>query len=665
VSADNPSVPEPQEPPKSRRSRLGVVSGWVLMAAGLAVVCSLLTLPGCPLYTYELKSLDSRFRFRSEVHAPEHVAIVAIDERSITDPRLGRWPWDRKWHAQMLRQLEAAKPRAVAFDVIFAEPSSIADDNTFAEAVAKAGNVFFGLHPGEMRSRVRGAGTPETFARQPGLVAHRAVLPQAGAIVAPLAAFAKVAAGGGVIAGASDPDGIMRRALLFVKETRTEALYPTLVLELARHALGLRYADMQIDLTHDAKLGPGLDVLLDSQGRMLVNFIGPADTVPARSYVDVLDGRFNPRDFQNKVVIVGFTAPGLLDQYPTPVAASMSGIELQAQALEGLMQGRFLKPPQFADTIGLALVLAVIAALAGAYLRPLLGGLVVILLLAGYNVASLKAFTESGAIWGGVAPNLAVALTFVAIAVFRLQTEEKARRRLRDEFGRYAPPQVVARLDAGEMKVRAAGVKRPVTALFADVRGFTAWSASADPHEVIQVLNTYFESVTQLAFDVEGTIDNIVGDEIFVTFNALQDQRDHAQRAVDLGLNMIAALDGLNERWVAQGILPGPMRIGVGIHTGEVLVGSLGSHIRTQYTALGQTINLASRLQSFNKELGTTMLTTREVADQLGPQIETHNRGFHDIRGHPVPVEVIEIVGRKTGPGGGMATEVVPPAATS
>ena len=637
------------------------------MAVAIAIVCSLLCRPGGPLYSYELKTLDSRFYYRAEVHSPERVAIIAIDDRSLADPELGRWPWDRRVHARLLQNLQADKPKAIAFDVIFAEPSkNPADDAALAAACRASGNVILGLYPGQLRSRAAGAGNPEAFAVAPALVAHRPLLPTAGAMVAPQASLGQAAAGAGALVGVPDPDGIMRRGVLLVQEmARTGVrLYPTLLLKLTSFAQGLPIENMQMDLSRAAQLGPGRQVPLDSQGRFLINFIGPPGTVKAVSYLDVLQGRFSRGTFKDKVVIVGFTAEGLLDQHPTPMGPKMPGVEVLAQGLESLLQERLLKPTQPSDALGLVLVVAVLAALAGAFLRPAMGLFVVALLLAGYNVLGLKAFSQSGVVWPGLAPNLAMVLTFGVIAVFRLCTEEAARKRLRDEFGRYAPPQVVAKLDTGEMKVRAAGVKRPVTALFADVRGFTAWSATADPHDVIAVLNTYFESVTQLAFDVEGTIDNIVGDEIFVTFNAIQDQTDHVQRSVDLAINMIAALDGLNERWVSSGTLPGPMRIGIGLNTGEALVGSLGSHIRTQYTVLGQAINLAARLQGYNKELGTTILCTKEVADQVSDQIETRSHGMHEIRGHPVPIEVFEIVGRKTGAAAG-ASPSAPPAALS
>lgn len=638
ATAVDPAQPTDVPP---RRARLSPLARWLLLAAALALVVSVLCQPRFPLYGYELKTIDSRFRFRSDVPAPAHTVIVAIDERSLNDPRLGRWPWDRKWHAQLIRRLMVESPAAIALDVIFSEPSTLASDTELASAIAASRRVFLGLHPADLAS----GADASPFAVEPGLVTPQYLLPQLGAVVPPLPQFGEGAAGGGVMAAVPDSDGVLRRVFLLTRETRTKRLYPTLLLSLAAAQMRSNFASLRFNLKTGVRLSPQVAVPFDGSGNALVNYLGPADTIPKLSYVDVLDGRFSQGFFRNKIVLVGFTAPGLLDQYPTPLSPTVSGVEIQAQTLENLLTGRFLKTGGLSNTLGLALLLCAIAAVAATSTRPVLGLAIVVLMLGGYNVASLRAFTE-GTVWPGLAPNLSAILTFASIAVFRLATEEAGRKRLRDEFGRYAPPQVVARLDAGQMKERAAGVKRDVTSLFADVRGFTTWSATADPHDVITVLNTYYESMTQLAFDVEGTVDNIVGDEIFVTFNALEDQPDHKERAVDLALNMIAALEGLNERWLAQGTLPAPMRIGIGINSGEALVGSLGSRVRTQYTVLGQSVNLAARLQALNKDLGTTILVSGEVADAVARRAQLHVHGMKEIRGHPVPVEVVEVLGR-------------------
>lgn len=641
--ADSDGPTRNQQRKASATARL---SRWVALGAGVGLLCAYLSAPGAPLYTYELRTIDSRFHYRTQPPPAGHVVIVAIDERSLNDPRLGRWPWDRRRHAQMLTRLLADGPRAVGFDVIFAEASNPASDQALAEAAAR-GRVFWGLHVAASGVRPDQQALAARFQVQPGLVLGRNLAPAIGGVVPPLAPLVKVASGGGVIAAQPDPDGVMRRLFLLAREIKTDAVYPTLLLDLAARSEGWDYRQANFDLRRLVTMGPRSTFPMDGQGRALINYQGPNGTIPQISFCDVLDGRFSRGFFRDKLVLVGLTAPGLCDEHPTPVSPNMLGVEIHAQALENLLQANFLHPMASSSALWLALVMGVVAALLAGTLQPVLGLCLLLLMLGLYDVGGLKAFSDSNAVWPMLGPGLAAGLSFVGIAVFRLTTEEKGRRRLRNEFGRYAPPQVVARLDTGEMRVRAAGVKRQVTSLFADVRGFTAWSATADPTEVIRVLNMYFESMTQLAFDVEGTVDNIVGDEIFVTFNAIEDQEDHIARAVDLGLNMIAALDGLNARWREMGILPNDLRIGVGLNTGEALVGSLGSHIRTQYTVLGQSVNLASRLQSLNKELGTLILCTAEVAEAVRDRVELRSHGLQEVRGHPVPLEVFEVLGRK------------------
>lgn len=656
MAATGPAETTASEDQPPRHPRLAPLVRWLLLAAGLALLLSLCCQPRAPLYGYELKTVDSRFRFRSEAPRPGRVVIVAIDDRSVGDRRLGRWPWDRKWHAALIRRLTAEGARAIAFDVMFSEPSSISSDRDLASAIAASRRVFLALHPAQLRGSPQVVETARRFAVEPQIVHYQQLMLALGGVVPPLNEFAQAATGGGVVAAVPDADGVMRRAPLLLsvadRKGASQHLYPTLPLALAAFGGGWNLSGARFNLTREAALAPGHKAPLDGAGNLLINFLDPTQPLTTVSYADVLDGRFEQNAFRDRIVLVGFTAEGLLDHVPTPLAASVPGVEVLGQTLETLTQGRHLKTGTFGNTLGLALLLGAVATVAAASTRPVLGLAIVLLALGAYNAASLRAFSAGGAIWPGLAPNLTALLSFASIAVFRLATEEEGRRRLRNEFGRYAPPQVVARLDAGEMKIRAAGVKRQVTSLFADVRGFTAWSAGADPTDVVAVLNTYYEAMTQLAFDVEGTVDNIVGDEIFVTFNAIEDQEDHVERAVDLAINMIAALDGLNERWQAAGTLPRPLRIGVGVNTGEALVGSLGSHVRTQYTVLGQSVNLAARLQALNKDLGTTILASKEVADAVGLRVQLRNHGLKEVRGHPVPVEVYEILGRLGSPSG-------------
>ena len=631
--------------------------GWLAFGAVLAVLLALLCRPGALLGRLELHALDSRFALRGALPLGDDVAIVAIDEKSMSQPELGRWPWDRLWQSRLVDELARHKPLAIAFDVLFSEPQrqDVWQDQAFAASLARAGNVVLAAHATEKPPAA--PGTALEKAPQPGLVVGQNLAPSLPGVVPPLASLAAAAAAIGILATWPDQDGAIRRAALVVAAGQPRQFYATFPLVAAARGMRWDFGQMRFNLRSSAQLHPALHFALDGAGGAIINYLGPPGTIPQYSFVDVVRGKVPGDAFRGKVVLIGLTAPGLGDYYPTPTG-EMFGVEIQAHTIADLLHGNFLEPAGLPTDVGLALVLALLGVVAAAWLRPLLGLATVVTLGVAYLAGGAWLFNHGGVIWPLLAPSLALVLSYAGVAVFRLSTEEAGRRHLRAEFGRYAPPKVVERLDAGEMESRSAGTVRTVTALFADVRGFTEWSSGTDPREVVLVLNRYFEAMTELAFDLEGAVDNIVGDEIFVTFNVLEDQPDQCDRAVHLAVNMIAALDGLNERWLEGGTLSQPMRIGVGINTGEALVGNLGSRIRTQYTCLGQAVNLASRLQSLNKDLGTTILASAEVVDQLEDSFVVVDRGEQEVRGHPVPVHVYEIAGRP------QETTVVPPADT-
>jgi adenylate cyclase len=635
------------------RTPAGTVVGPLLRCAALGValgvVSTALFLPGAPLHSLELRTLDARYRYRSAPVASTDVVIVAIDEASIRDPRLGRWEWDRVWHARLLRRLKAEKPRAIAYDVIFSEASRgrSADDRELAAATGEAGCVVHAAYPSDRPVEVAVRRIAARGQIEPQVVIHQGLAPSVAGVVPPIAPLARQAAGIGVIAGRPDPDGTFRRACFLVRDGTTGALHPTFELAAAAYARGWDPAAMRFNLATAAVLAPGQVTPLDGRGGALVNFIGPAGSVPRYSFVDVLDGRFSAGTFSDKIVLIGLTAPGLQDFFAVPYPGGMFGVEIHAQVLDNLLHNSFLREVNRATVYGLAVLLGVLGALIARLARPVVGFAVLLLGLVVYNALAMRAFGEHRTAWPVLGPGLALLAAYVPMAAMRLATEESTRRRLRTEFGRYAPPQLVARLEAGKLQARSAGALRTVTALFADVRGFTAWMGTADPRAVVSVLNTYFGRMTELAFDLDGTVDNLVGDEIFITFNALDDQPDHPARAAHLAVNMVHELDILNRRWQAEGVLTTPLRIGIGISSGEAVVGNLGSQIRTQYTALGSVINLASRLQGLNKDLGTTILATRSIAEAVADSIESRPLGEQNVRGHPEPVEVFELTDRK------------------
>ncbi|MGQ9730820.1 MAG: adenylate/guanylate cyclase domain-containing protein [Candidatus Zipacnadales bacterium] len=404
-------------------------------------------------------------------------------------------------------------------------------------------------------------------------------------------------------------------------------------------------SQMRFDLGHSAVFPWGEVVPLDENGSTLINFTSVDDPFPCYSFVDVLRGSVPPETFRHKTVLVGFTASGLRDLYPTPVSSGMPGIEVHAHIISSMLHGTLAQAADRRTVVGVTVLLGMLAAALAGGLRPLVGAAAILFLGVAFLVSAIRLFATATYLLPIMAPLVAMSAAFGVISVSRLTAEEAGRRRLRDEFRRYAPPEVVAQLDAGVLQQRLAGTLRPVSVLFADLRGFSELAATAGPTRTVALLNRYFEIMTAVTFDLEGTVDNIMGDGLLVTFNAMGDQHDHVSRAVHLAVNMVAELERLNEKWLVDGDLQEPLRIGIGLHTGEVVVGNVGSHIRTQYTVIGQVVNLAARLEKLNRKLGTTILSTGEVIASIGQQFEVRSMGQQEVNGHPDAVEVYEIIG--------------------
>jgi len=636
--------------PTARSAWLSPFSRWFGLGVLLALIAHCLCLPGKPLETFEYRAADLRFRVGPPRPLSEDVVIVGVDDKSVSSPELGRWPWRRQWHARLVRALMRDRPRAIGFDVLFTEASSAAsDDRELAEATAESGCVVYAAYVASAPAGSRGNPVGPRWTVRPGIVLRHDRLPRVSGVTPPVPSVSAAAAGKGIAAFLPDRDGVTRRLFLLFRDVDTGGFDPVFPLAVAVQAQGWDYGHMRFDLRRAASLAPGHTVPLGPDGAACLDFGGPSRQMPCYSFVDVIRGHVPAGAFSGKVVLVGMMAAGLRDFYPTPTHRGAYGVEINAQAVDNLLHSTFLRPVSSATSAALTVMLGLLGVAAATSLRPVPGLGLVLFSAVACEAVSVWLFRRSGVVLPAVAPLLALAGAYAPIAVFRLRTEEAGRRRLREEFRRYVPPQVVARLDAGELQQRFAGSLRPVTALFADIRGFTSLSARSDPRRMVELLNEYLQAMTELAFDLEATMDNIMGDGVFITFNVMEDQADHVDRAAHLAVNMVSRLEQLNRDWLARGVVTEPLRIGIGLSTGEALVGHIGSDIRVQYTAVSQSVNLAARLEQLNKQLGTTILATGEFVAALGPGFRVQEHGGMAVPGHPDPVGVHEILGRATG----------------
>ncbi|MBC7287840.1 MAG: adenylate/guanylate cyclase domain-containing protein [Armatimonadetes bacterium] len=589
---------------------------------------------------------------------PQDVIIVAVDERSIS--RIGRFPWSRKVHAALLQKLKDA--RAVGFDILFSEaqcgPGGSAADQAFIEAIRKHGRVVLTMHVADNPEVGRRRRPPVELAlpvdpERIGLTRPWCVRPEL--LTPPLRALVEAAAGVGFADVHPDVDGIYRRAELFLSDyTR---VYPSFAFELARVAAGLSREEAVSALVRRAvRLGTVL-VPFDAGGRVLINYCGPSGTVRRVSYCDVLSGSLPPDTFRDKVVLVGATASGLYDVRPAPFSEQghfYLGVELNASVCNMLLSG-----PPLTDLSGNALCVLVgglVASLAVAAVwlakEPWVGLLAGAAALAAVASAFMAGFLGAHVVLPAGPALFPLAVAWVWSVYRRIGLERQV---IRHHFSAYVSPQVLAYLMSHPELVEQ-GQRREVTLLFADIRGSTTLAERIPPTQWITQLNEYLTEMSEIILGFEGYLDKFMGDGIMAIWNAFGGQVHHRDLALRAAIAMLERLEQLNSRWDRT---PGrtPLRIGIGIHTGEAIVGNVGSQERTQFTAIGDTVNAAARIENATKEFGVSLIVSEATVAGLAGRYNLAELGVVHLRGRDAPVRLFTLNSLKGGQADVMAQE--------
>jgi adenylate cyclase len=601
----------------------------------------------------ELKTYDMRLR-ALESHPPRYVTIAAIDEQSLA--RLGRWPWSRTTFAALVEKLDQLGARVIAFDLFFPERESPRADAQFARAIRATKKVVLGTVFVDRRDEVRHLG-PAALA-----AARLAIAPQAIADVRwtgeaeatfpmhePLGVIVNIlelqgsAAYVGHIEVDGDRDGVVRRAPLI---RRFDGRYfPAFDLQVARAYLDTEVPALEIAPYGIAGLRLGERyVPLDEEGGLLVRHRAPG-SFTAVSIADILEGRADPALLRDRVVLVGNTAIGIGDTRVTPYGRALPGVEVRASIIESLLQGDALQRPEWMMFLDAAAMAA--AALLLIVLLPRLGvaggGVLAAGVLVGYVLLAIYLFRTEGLWLNLVYPTLLVALLFASATLVEYFFAFSEKRYLKRAFAYYVPPAVVDDLVADAGKLQLGGEKRELTVLFSDIRGFTTLSEAMAPEELVKLMNEYFTVMTDKVFEHRGSLDKYIGDAIMAVFGAPVAEPQHAAHACRSALDMVQALRSFRQSLRQRG-LP-EIDIGVGINTGPMVVGNMGSASRFSYTVVGDAVNLASRIEHLNKDYGTSILlseyTYLPVKDEF-PLAREVDRVR--VRGRAQPVRLFELI---------------------
>jgi adenylate cyclase len=654
------------------------------IAAGVAAVIAAVYL-AAPQLLKDLESTlyDQHFRLRGPRPPHPQVAIVAIDEASLA--AIGRWPWSRTVLTDLVRLLVDAGAAAVAFDILLNERDRGAGRDTLealarrlegrgldAAARRELGAALAHADPDErLAAAIREsgrtilaanfvlaplpAGVPER--RGPAMksaignfrnYAQRGVFPPLHALGAtfPIPELLAAAAAIGHVNMVPDTDGATRAEALVIESAGH--YYPSLALESVRLAAGIDPFARRIEFGRAVWLGD-VPIPTDARSRVLVDYAGPPATYPHLSAVEIFEGRIDPGAIKDKILFIGATAEGTYDLRVTPFSPVFPGVEKHANVAGNILDGRFIVRPVWVELLELASIVLVPLAL-GATLpavRPVWSGLIALGLWAALFAAAHAAFRQG--VWVPlVYPSVAIVVTFVAVTIYRILTEELQRLWTKRAFQQYVSPEVVERIMRDPAALQFGGEVRTLTVLFSDIRDFTTFTEKHDPQVVVQMLREYLTRMTRIVLEEGGTLDKYIGDAVMAEFGAPVPQPDHALRACRAALRMVAEVDRLREQWAAEG--KEPFRIGIGVNTGAMVVGNLGSEQLFDYTVIGDEVNLGARLESLNKEHTTTthIIVSEGTREAAGDAIDVRRLGEVVVKGKTRPVVVYELVGLRT-----------------
>ncbi len=681
-----------------RRFRAPLLIGLVVCVSSLTLYVLTWLVPGSApglrlLRELEARTLDLRFRLRGPRKPSPSIVIVAIDQKS--EDVLGRWPFPRTVFAQTLDFLRQSNARVVAFDVAFPEPdensalkalrelkrsaaaagldksnapfaaqierleSDADNDRKLSEAISRFGNVILGYFYLFDRAEAQSQ-DPKALADFVNFLSFQAyprvVQPRKGVdfdgldavgLSPSLALFAENAKNFGFYNVLPDSDGIVRGEPVVIRYQGS--YYPSLDIATALAWTNEPLDKVSIVFNANSLLRVELGsttVPTNPEGMVSIDFHGPAGTYPVYSIADVVQRKAPPAAFRDRIVLIGPTATGIADTRPTPFDnVAFPGVEVHANFIDNLLSGSFIRrglTENLVDMLFLVLF-SLPVGLGVGILRPLRSAIVLPAVVLSFLTFAQFEFSAHGLWFAVFLPMATLFGTYSAVVTYSFFFEEREKKLVRGAFQQYMAPEVISQvLDRPEL-LRLGGEEKQLTAMFVDIRGFTTLSEGLTPAALVDVLNEYFSEMTEVIFKHQGTLDKYIGDAIMAFWGAPLHVPDHAARACSAALEMSAVLERLQESWRQQG--RPRIDIGIGINTGPMLVGNMGSKRRFNYTIMGDSVNLASRLEGVTKTFGTRIIVSDSTRAEAVASTTVRELDMIRVKGKTRPVTIFELLG--------------------
>jgi adenylate cyclase len=645
-----------------------------VLCIGLLLGLALLRMAELPaLEELRVRTFDTYQAIEPRVKTARPVMIVDIDEASLR--KIGQFPWPRTRIADLVTQLTRLRAVVIGFDIAFPEsdrtsPANAADaiagldddtrdklralpsnDQVLAEAIRRS-RVVLGQSGMSSVTAAPDRSQPSTGLAmlggdpQPYLVNFPGLLRN-------VPELERAAAGRGLFSIRNERDGIVRRVPMMMQAQ--DNIVPSLSFEMLRVASGSDTILIKSDRAGIRSVGVGgFEIPTDRNGQLWVHF-AKSDPGIYVSAADVLDGTVSPEKIAGRLVLIGTSSVGLLDTKTTPLDPVMPGVEVHAQVLESVLTRTVLSQPNYA--IGAELCAALLLGIAVIWLAPMFGPITLVavgaLFAALLTGTSWYFYTRHRLLIDFTYPLLSTTLIYLSLIFSNFVREQRQRRRIRSAFSQYLSPALVEQLAQSPEKLVLGGEEREMTIMFSDVRGFTSIAESYrhDPHGLTTLMNRFLTPLTNAILDRDGTIDKYMGDAIMAFWNAPLDDPHHQVNACDAALDMLERIEALNKVRETEAAQGGhvylPIQVGVGLNTGTCVVGNMGSDLRFDYSVLGDSVNLASRLEGQSKEYGFPIIVGSKTALAAKSRFAILELDFIMVKGKTEPEVIYAIAGRQ------------------